>query len=88
MELGGCFRAPHRMQPSPAKSLGARSEASAGNHSDGGSSCLAAGAPPPELSQLVRRKVSVPQQLFERLDAQEKAHRLLAEGPERRCSVW
>lgn len=88
MELGGCFRAPHRLQPSPTKSVGARSEASGGNHSDGGSSGLAAGAPPPELSQLVRRKVSVPQQLFERLDAQEKAHRLLAEGPPRRCSSW
>ncbi|PRW33121.1 voltage-gated potassium channel [Chlorella sorokiniana] len=76
---------PGETLPHPAKSLGGRSEASAGNQSET-SSGAAAGAPPPELSQLVRRKVSVPQQLFERLDAQEKAHRLLAEGPPARCS--
>lgn len=85
MALGGCFRAPHRLQPSPTKSV-ARSEASAGNHSE--SASAAAGAPPPELSQLVRRKISLPQPLFERLDAQEKADRLLAQGPRGRWSSW
>ncbi len=83
----GCFRAPHLLQPSPAKSASARSEASAGSHSDAASGG-GTGAPPPELSQLVRRKVSLPQQLFERLDAQEKAHRLLAQEPQGRCSSW
>lgn len=86
---GGFLPSQHlpAVQPSLAKSATARSEASHGASSDTGSGRGLA-APPPELSQLVRRKVSLPRQLFERLDAEEKAHRLLAQGPSGRCGSW
>lgn len=76
-----------QLHPSPAKSArSVRSEASHGASSDTGGGGVA--APPAELSQLVRRTVTLPRQLFERLDAEEKAHRLLAQAPRGRCGSW